>query len=280
MWKLFVFLHIIVTVIYSRSYRSIIKYTKNYEILTIILQLLAGISVLLYSFLFDFSFPSDISLYILLIISCILYTIYDRLYSYVCNKIELSSFTILKQFYVIFLILIGLFFFKESFVINKIIGAVLIIFGNIFVFYKKSNQKFNKYVLLAIISNLAFASALAIDINISKEFNLAIYVSITQIVPALLSAVNEKINITNIKDETKKSNKVLMFLTGLFWGTMILLELKAFQLGSIINVAPLTDLVVIFSVFFGYFFMGEKDNLIKKIISLIIIIVGSILILI
>jgi hypothetical protein len=52
-------------------------------------------------------------------------------------------------------------------VVEKIAGALLILIGNFFLLYKGSKFELDKYVLIAIMATLAFATAISIDIGIS-----------------------------------------------------------------------------------------------------------------
>jgi drug/metabolite transporter (DMT)-like permease len=54
--------------------------------------------------------------------------------------------------------------------------------------------------------------------------------------------------------------------------------LKAYQLGSVTTVSPLTALTVIINVIVAYIFLNERKDLLKKIIAAIIIIISIILI--
>lgn len=172
----------------------------------------------------------------------------------------------------------GLLFFKEPFVINKIIGAFLIIASNILVFIKKGSFKFDKYLILGIIANLCYAIAQFIDVNNSEEFNLPFYVAMTLIIPALLIFIFERIKIKEVVSEFKNGNKKVMLATSLCWGIMITAGLRAYQLENVSIVAPLLSLTVILNVIVGYFFLKEKDNMLKKIIAALMIIIGIVLI--
>lgn len=59
---------------------------------------------------------------------------------------------------------------------------------------------------------------------------------------------------------------------------MIISQLRAYQLGNVTVIAPLCALTVILNVIVGYLFLNEKDNLLRKIISEILIIISIILI--
>ncbi len=73
-------------------------------------------------------------------------------------------------------------------------------------------------------------------------------------------------------------NKKAIILTALSWGVMIVVQLRAYQLGNITVVAPLCALTVMLNVIVGYLFLKERDNLLRKIISAILIIISIILI--
>ncbi len=278
MWILFVFMYIVLAVAFTQFYKIVTKTSKSDGTLTVLLQFLAGISALLLCPFFNFSFPTDWKVYLLLGIACIFYAISDRMNTTVRSGIEASTFSIIKQLSTVFMILAGLLFFKEQFVWKKIIGAGLIIFSNILIFYKKGSQKLDKYVLLGILSNIAFSIALFLDVNISDNFNLAFYVALTLFVPALFITIAERIKFSNIKKEFQNGNKKAILITSLCWGTMIVVQLRAYQLGDVTSVAPLCALTVIGNVIVGYLFLKERNNLLKKIIAAILIIISVFLI--
>lgn len=278
MWFLFVALYIILAVAFTQFYKIVLNTSKSDGTLTVLLQFIAGLSALLLSPFFKFTFPTDWKVYLLLGIACIFYALSDRMNTTVRSGIEASTFSIIKQLSTVFMILAGLLFFKEQFVWKKIIGAGLIIFSNILIFYKKGNQKLDKYVLLGILSNIIYSVALFLDVNISDSFNLAFYVALTLLVPALFITVAERVKLSNIKKEFKNGNKKAILITGLCWGTMIVVQLRAYQLGEATSVAPLCALTVIGNVLVGYLFLKERNNLLKKLIAAFLIIASVFLI--
>lgn len=155
---------------------------------------------------------------------------------------------------------------------------MLIIFSNIIIFYKKGKFEFNKYVLLGILGNISFTVALFLDVNISDNFNLPFYVALTLIIPALLIMIFERIKPSEIKDEFINGNKKAIFITAISWGLSIIMQLRAYQLGNVTVIAPLCALTVMTNVIVGYLFLNEKDNLVRKIIAAILIIISILLI--
>lgn len=214
-WLLYVLLYLILATAFTQFYKIATKTLKRPGALTVLLQMTAGITALLLCPLFEFKLPTEISVYIMLGISIIFYAISDRINTTVRSGIEASTYSMLKQLSTTFMIFAGLVFFKEEFVMTKFIGAMLIIFSNIIIFYKKGKFEFNKYILLGILSNIAFTVALFLDVNISDNFNLPFYVALTLIIPATLIMIFERIKPSEIKNELVNGNKKAIFITAL-----------------------------------------------------------------
>lgn len=277
-WLIYVVAYLIFATIFTQFYKVATKTLKKAGALTILLQMTAGLVALLLCPLFGFKFPTDISVYIMLAISIVFYAITDRVNTTVRSGIEASTFSMLKQLSTTFMIFAGLVFFKEEFVLIKFIGAMLIILSNVIIFYKKGKFEFNKYVLLGILGNISFTVALFLDVNISDNFNLPFYVALTLIIPALLIMIFERIKPSEIKNEFVNGNKKAILITAISWGFSIIVQLRAYQLGNVTVIAPLCALTVMTNVIVGYLFLNEKDNLLRKIISAILIIISILLI--
>lgn len=277
-WILYVVLYIGLATAFTQFYKIATKTLTKPGALTVVLQMSAGITALILCPLFGFKFPNNISVYIMLGLSIVFYAITDRMGTTIRSGIEASTYSMLKQLSTTFMIFAGLIFFREEFILTKFIGAMLIIFSNVLIFYKKGKFKFDKYLILGIIQNILFTVALFLDVNISDNFNLPFYVAITLIVPALLIIIFERIKPSEIKTELINGNKKAIAITAICWATMIISQLRAYQLGNVTIVAPLCALTVILNVIVGYLFLKERDNLIKKIIAAILIIISVILI--
>ena len=279
-WYVWVIVYMLSYIVFTQFYKISTKSSKGDGDLTILLQLIAVIITLLFLPFFKFVFPTNWKVYLFLGIAIIFYTLADRMFTTVRAKIEASTFGIIKQVSTVMMIFAGILFFKEEFVLTKILGAFLIIFSNVIIFYDKKirGNVPNKYILLAILANLSFTAALFTDVNISESFNLAFYVAITFLIPALLIFVFERIKISNLKKEFINGNKTAIVITGICWSISTIAGLKAYQLGQISIVAPLLSLTVIGNIIIGYFFLNEKTNLIKKLVAAILIVIAIILI--
>ncbi len=277
-WLIFVILYLIFYVIFNQFYKVATKSLTKPGALTMLLQLIGSLSILLLIPFFEMKMPVDSKIYIFLGLSIIFYTISDRVNTTVRSGIEASTFSVITQLSTVFMIVAGVLFFKEPFVLNKFIGAILIVFSNILIFFKKGSGKPNKYVLLGIFANICFTIALFLDVNNSDNFNLPIYVTASLGLPAIIIFIFERIKFKDLIEEYKNGNKKAILITSISWSLSILFQLRAYQLGEVSIVAPLCALSVILNVIVGYFFLKEKDNMPKKIIAALLIILGIILI--
>ena len=202
----------------------------------------------------------------------------DRINTIVRSGLETSTFSMLKQLSSAFMIFAGLVFLKEKFILNKFIGAVLILFSNVLILYKKDGFKMNIYIWLAILANIVYSIALFLSVNISEEFNLLFYTAITTIIPSILITLVERIKLSDIKNEFNNGNKKAIIITGISWCISIFLNYRAYQLGNVTIVAPLCALTVMLNVIVGYLFLKENENMFRKVISAILIIISVLLI--
>lgn len=275
---IYIIAYLVLAVIFDQSYKIATKSLTKSGPLTVVLELSAAGAILLLSPFFKITFPSDIKVYIFLGLAIVFYTIVDRLNTIVRSGMEASTFSVIRQLSTVFMIFAGFIFFKEPFIITKFIGAILIIFSNVLLFYKKGETKINKYVGLGIIANLFLTVALFLDVNISNNFNLAFYVATTLGIPAIVIFIIEKIKFLELKTEFQNGNKKAIILTSISWSTSILAMLRAYQLGPASIVAPLCALAVILNVLVGYIFLKEREDLLKKIIASLFVILGVVLI--
>lgn len=267
-------LYLVSAVLFTQHYKIVTKSMNMAAALTVLLETMAGIFCLLFLPFFSSKLPTKLSVYFFLGIAIIFYALQDRLSTIVRSGIEASTYNIIEQLTTVFMITAGVVFFKESFIINKTVGTLLILISNFLVFYHKGTFKLNRYLLLGIAANICFTMALLIDVNFSKQFNLSFYVALTLLIPAGLISKIHKIKLKHVLSEYKQGNRKAIIITAVAWGTMLLSQLGAYQQEKITVVAPLFSLTVILNVIVGYIFLKEKDHLVKKLIAGILIFIS------
>lgn len=261
-----VVIYLIAVVTFTQTYKKATQKSKKDGALTVLLEVITCIIMLAFIPFFEMKWPTDIKPYLLIGIAVLFYCLKDRLDTTVRKNLEASTVNILEQILNVFMIIWGILFFKEEIIAKKIIGAGLIILSNVMLFYSKGKLKVNKYVGLGILANLSFSIALSLNIDSSSQFNIALYQSITLIIPALLIFLFSKLKVKDITEEWIKGDKIAIIIAAITWAIRILTQLRAYQLGSMTTVATLCAVSVILNVFASYLFLKEKDNMIKKVI--------------
>lgn len=264
-------------VIFFQFYKLAVRNAQRDGAATVLLQTIAGISVLCLVPFLPIKFPSDIRVYLLLFLACIFYGLNDRVQTTSRKHLQVSIFSILGQLSTVFLILIGLVIFKEPFVLTKILGVGLILFANIFLFYKKGSLNLNKYAWMGVLATLLLSIALSIDIGISKQFNLPIYIMFTFLIPAVIIFFGERIKLSEIIREIKSPDRKNYLITGIAWGLTVFFSLRSFQFGKVTTIVPLQATSVLLNVLVAYFLFSEKKDGWKKIIAAILVIIGIVL---
>lgn len=277
-WIFWIIVYLVSFVIFNQQYKVSTKLMNNSGSFTVVAQMVTSAFTLLLIPFFTIRFPTDVRVYIVLGISIIFYALHDRLATTIRKGLEASTYSIINQLSNVFMIIAGVLLFKEPVVWHRMIGAALILFSNVMIFFEKGKFRFNKYVILAVIANLLYTCAVLIDVNLSEQFNLPFYIILTLFIPAILITIFERIKIKDIVGEFKTGNTKSIIITSIAWSIAIIAHLRSLQLGKVTIVAPLSSLGVILNVIVSFLFLKEKDNLLKKIVASLLIMLGIFLI--
>ncbi len=263
-WIFLVVVHLVLATVYNQTYKALTSQMLQPGPLTVLIELTAGLVCLLALPFFDMQWPTEPSVYFFLILACVFYALNDRLCTTVRKGMDTSVFTIIKQFSTVFMIFAGIFFFKEEVVFTKLLGAFLIVFSNVLVFFDKGKIRFDRYIVLGLLASFCAAMALFIDVNCSEHFNLAFYVGFTLMVPAVMILVAERISFKSIQTELKNCNLTFLGAAGVACALMTITRLGAFQYGEVVVVAPLCSLVIMTNILVELVILKEKTDLAKK----------------
>lgn len=274
-----IIVYLIFAVLFAQGFKSVNRKMKNASALTILLEIFTAIFALILVPLFPFKLPSDKTVFIIVGIVTIIYAITDRLNIEARYGLDPSTFSMLKQLSTVFLVIFGFVFLKEEFILKKNFGIILIIASNILLSLNKSGKfEFNKYFIMSVVSNFLFAIAMFINVNIAKNFNIAIYTVFTVLIPAIIIKLFSKLSISDLKKEFNLYNKKKFLLVSFSWCIMLISSVKAYESGNISVVAPLLTLTIIFNTLYEYFVDKDKKALYYKMFISLLTILGVILI--
>ena len=277
MTYLFVVFNIIVSVIFTQTFKFALKNAKDHGAITIFMEGFGALFIALLIPFFHWKLPTNWWPVFLLIAASVFYGISDRINTTVRSGVEASTYSVIKQLSPVFMILAGFLFFHERFVLWQMFGAALIIASNIIIFWRP-HQKINKYFVMGVGSTILYTIALFFDVNVSGQFNLPFYLMTSFAVSVLIVMVISRISPRKIIAEWKANKRIkFMMIVGISGSLSTLTALLAYQTGQLSIVAPLLATTVLANVVVGYIFLKERDNLPRKIFAACLIILGIIL---
>lgn len=277
-WKFWVMLYLVSAVVFAQAFKKANRNMKSAGALTILLEVFTAFFALFFIPFFDFTWPTDTNVYLILLAVVSIYAITDRLNIEARYGLDPSVFSMLKQLSTVFLIILGFIFLKEQIVLKKIIGSVIIIFANVLLAFNKGKIKFNKYFIMSFVSNFLFAVAMLINVNISNYFNLAFYTILTVFTPSMLIFIFGKHSLKELKCEFNYYDKKYFLLASFCWCLMLIASVRSYQLGNVTLIAPLLTLTSILNTMYEYFVCKNKSKFIQKVIASILIIIGVVII--
>ncbi|CAN5155446.1 hypothetical protein BH09PAT2_BH09PAT2_04100 [soil metagenome] len=275
-WQVNLIFSIIFGIIFFQCYKLAVAKAKNDGAATIIIQGIAGLSMILLIPFFRIYFPEDPKVFLFLALACVFYAVSDRLQTTIRKHMDVSAYSILSQLSNVFLILFGFLFLKESVVLAKVIGATLIIGGNVLMQYRGKKLVIDRYLLLAVLAAASLATALSIDIGNSKNMTLPIYISITFLIPALIILISERIPLRVVKQEIQHLNLKYTLITGFSWSATIYFILRAYQTGSVSTIVPLQATAVLWNVIVAFIIFKERSNILQKLLAACLVVAGVI----
>lgn len=277
-WKFWVIVYLISAIIFAQTFKKTNRNMKNAGSLTILLEIFTALFAILFIPFFTLKFSHDINIYLTLLLVTIIYAMTDRLNIEARYGLDPSAFSMLKQLSTVFLIILGFIFLKEEILFKKILGSILIIASNVLLAFDKGKIKFNKYFVMSFISNFLFAVAMLINVNISDNFNIAVYTIFTVFTPSIFIFIFGRHNIKELKSEFKLYDKKSFLISAFTWCLMLISSVRAYQFGSITLIAPLLTLTSILNTMYEYFINKDKNRIVQKIIASVMIILGVIII--
>ena len=277
-WKFWVIVYLISAIIFAQTFKKTNRNMKNAGSLTILLEIFTALFAILFIPFFTFNLSHDINIYLTLLLVIIIYAMTDRLNIEARYGLDPSVFSMLKQLSTVFLIILGFIFLKEEILLKKIVGSLLIIVSNLLLAFDKGKIKFNKYFVMSFISNFLFAVAMLINVNISDNFNIAVYTIFTVFTPSIFIFILGRHTVKELKDEFKLYDKKSFLISAFTWCLMLISSVRAYQLGSVTLIAPLLTLTSILNTMYEYFINKDKNRIAQKIIASVMIILGVIII--
>ncbi len=212
---------------------------------------------------------------LLVIASIIMYSGYERLQFTVKKHIDASTTTILFRLSPVFTFILSILFLRESLSIQKIIGVILILSGNLLLVIKGKVLNFNKYFWFGMLCTLFLGIAWTIDKAASSRLNSDLYTLLLWVGPVLFIFL-PWISLKSIKNEFilgsyKSVIMAVLNVVGFYF------QIVALSKGEASRVIPIISANSVLIVILAIFLLNERSHVGKKLIAVGLATVGVIL---
>ena len=231
---------------------------------------------------FALLFGSNLSLFsgniVLLILSSLLWGICTIFLFKALQLLEASEVTILSTIRIVITIIASMVFLQEVFNNQRVLGTIIIIASTILVANLKKGFRFNKGVIYVLAMSLFAGLAIVADSFNVKHYDVLSYNAIQNFLSGIFLLLFYPKALQQWKQFIqpsflKKMLPLVIFST--IQGVAYLLALTT--PGVTAQVATIRQASVILTVVLSISFLGEKDNLLRKLGAAILVTIGVIL---
>lgn len=277
-WLFFAFIPAILFTVWNLLSRVISVDSKNPRVFSVVYSLVGAI-IIFPLFIFQLGSMKQIPLEIILLtgFGTILYGIFDRLQFFASRDIEASTLAILFRITPVATLIASTVFLSEKATLDKILGTLLIIVGNIIIISGPKNFKFNRGFAFALIASIALGLAYTVDKKASAFYPLFVYIFISYFVPPMYNLLIPPLSLNTIKEEVKRASWRIWAM-GLVGAGGYCSLIYAFSRADASKVIPISTTSSILTVMAGAIFLKEKSNVLRKIVAILIAFAGVVLI--
>jgi uncharacterized membrane protein len=178
-------------------------------------------------------------------------------------------------------ILLGAFFFlREAFSISKLLGTLFILVGIAIAQWKKQKFVMNEGVLFSLLAALSYAIAEIISYYILRDFEAASFTVFVSLLPVLALLIIKPKTIQKLRFYLRPKYAINIALVSLNDTLATLFLFFAYQTGrNASQIAPIMATQTIISVLLAIIFLKERNNMVKKIVGAVMVVIGVILVL-
>jgi uncharacterized membrane protein len=245
----------------------------------IVFHILLGFLNLTAALVIGFKIPSVLdSNILLLLLSAALWGGCTLFLFKTLQLLESSEVSILSSFGVVITIIASILFLNESFNFQKMFGVIIIIFSIFIVTNLKKGFQFNKGVLYALIMVIFASVAFVLDAVNVQNYDVVSYNTISNfLIGGMLLIFYPKV-LLEWRNFVKPEFLKKMLPLGICATVQALAYLYALSYGgNTAQISAIKQSQVIVTVLFAIIFLGEKDNLKRKLIAAFFVTVGIIL---
>lgn len=242
--------------------------------------LMVGLLTIPFLYFEKVQYSLDIKIWLVVLLSSLLYTICMILFFQSLKNIEVSQVEIIATTRTIWLMLLGIIFFHETLYLSQFLGIVLIFLSLVIIYWVRGKEyKFTKHHYYTILYAILISCAYALDKYLLNYFSVALFQVIIYIVPALMTMVFIPNTYEKMKCLVKPQKSNYLILLCCFFQMLSTLALyAAYKIGDLSLIGPLAQTSTILTIIIGIVVLKERWNLKRKIIGIILTVLGIVFI--
>jgi len=211
-------------------------------------------------------------------LSTICYGLGTLCFFHAAKRIEASEIVILSSFGAIVTILLSVLFLHESFTWVQIIGAICILSSILFA-QKNTRIIGNVGSIYSILGTTVYGIAVVSDTYILKRYDAVSFVPVISFLPVIFLLMLQPSKIASFSKYLNYSYLKNIVIYSLFYGIQAIAYYVAIQSGA--NASRMATIIrseIILTVLLSAYFLQERDRMMTKIFSAILVTIGVILI--
>lgn len=279
-WVVLALLSVFLFSISSLLQRVLMKDEQsNAHAYSIVFQILLGVIVGLVAIAKGFVMPPIAQFPVNFLLVAVLYGLGTLFVFNAFKYIEASEVTIITSTRTIITIISAIFLLGEVFDLQKAVGTLLILFSAYLITKKKRRFKVNKGVLYALGMAVCYGLAITNDTFLLKYVDVFSFLTVASLLPGFfLIAVKPKA-LLELGQFLKPKVLAKMLILTLFYAGGAALFYFAIIIGAgASQITPISQSAVIVTVILAAIFLNERDYLLKKLVSAILVTIGVLLI--
>jgi len=288
-WLVYLVLFVVSQIVFLQTFKVIARNSKSIGALTVLVELVSvGACLILIPFdAWRWPTGSEWWMWVLLGVSFVLYAVNDRLDATTRKNLDITVDTMMHQsyrilFFPLFLLMATICWgFTPKFWWSAIIGGTIIVIANMFLIYERGTFRFNKFVLLKMLSVLFFTFAFTFQIFAVSSFNVPFFGIMSFGIPALILLSMRQATPKSVVEEVRRKEWGLILICGVaqavFMISILILMSKNFGADKV-QVNAISAVYVLLNVVFAYIFLRERSNLVRKSVIACVIVACMVLI--
>lgn len=260
--------------------RALLKDSRHDPVTySICFQFLVALIILPIALFNNFTIPPLSAIWPQLILMSVLYGTASVFFYLALKQTQISEVMIIAATGPIWTTITSIIFLGDRTSFLKIIGVMLAVIGVAFVFYQKRKFTFHKGHFCAFLSILFFGMGLTNDSFLLRHFNQTTYSFLYYFLPGVFIVLINPKKILHIKIFIIKNSSLGFFIPAVLSAVGSLLVNTSFQMGvQVSQVSVMLQLSPIFTIALGAIFLNERENLMRKLIGGIIVVIGVLMI--